>query len=89
MEVCDLSGKNGLDTYMSREVLVSEGDEAKILTVQEELGQGQEDHCWLYHESSYTTNVFPKDTERNFWFLYQAIWREEHKSEDDFEKLVE
>ena len=35
---------NELDTYMSREVPVPEGDEAKILT-QEELGQGQEDHC--------------------------------------------
>ena len=29
---------------MSREVPVSEGDEARILS-QEELGQGQEDHC--------------------------------------------
>ena len=35
---------NGLDTYLSREVPVPEGDEAKILTP-EELGQGQEDHC--------------------------------------------
>ena len=29
-----------------------------------------------------------KDTERDVWFLDQAIWREEHKSEDDFEKTV-
>ena len=29
---------------MSREVPVSEGDEARSLT-QEELGQGEEDHC--------------------------------------------
>ena len=29
---------------MSREVPVREGDEARSLT-QEELGQGQEDHC--------------------------------------------
>ena len=29
MEVYDLSEENGLDTYMSIEVLVSEGDEAK------------------------------------------------------------
>ena len=36
--------ENELDTYMSREVPVLEGDEAKILT-SEELGQGQEDHC--------------------------------------------
>ena len=36
--------ENELDTYISREVLVPEGDEAKSLT-QEELGQGQEDHC--------------------------------------------
>ena len=34
---------NELDTYISREVPVLEGDEAKILR-QEELGQGQEDH---------------------------------------------
>ena len=33
-----------LDTYISGEVPVPEGDEAKILT-QEELGQIQEDHC--------------------------------------------
>ena len=37
MEVFDLSEKNELDTYISREVLVPEGDEAKSLT-QEELG---------------------------------------------------
>ena len=29
MEVYDLSKENGLDTYMSMEVVVSEGDEAK------------------------------------------------------------
>ena len=29
---------------MSREVPIPEGDEARSLT-QEELGQGQEDHC--------------------------------------------
>ena len=44
MEVYELSEENELDTYMSREVLVPEGDEARSLT-QEELGQGQEDHC--------------------------------------------
>ena len=44
MEVYDLSEENGLDTYMSIEVPVPEEDEAKSLT-QEELGQGQEDHC--------------------------------------------
>ena len=44
MEVYDLFEENELDTYMSREVPVLEGDEAKSLT-QEELGQGQEDHC--------------------------------------------
>ena len=43
MEIFDLSEENELDTYMSREVPVSEGDEARSLT-QEELGQGQEDH---------------------------------------------
>ena len=33
-----------LDTCISGEVPVPEGDEAKILT-QEEIGQGQEYHC--------------------------------------------
>ena len=56
MEVFELSEENELDTYMSREVLVLEGDEPQILT-QEELDQGQEDHC-----STCTTSVFPKDT---------------------------
>ena len=46
MEVYDLSEEKELDTYMSREVLVPEGDEAKILT-QEELDQYQEDHFWI------------------------------------------
>ena len=40
--IYDLSEENELDTYISREVPILEGDEAKILT-QEELGQGQED----------------------------------------------
>ena len=44
MEVFDLFEENELDTYMSRDILVPEGDEAQCLT-QEELGQGQEDHC--------------------------------------------
>ena len=44
MEVFDLSEENELDTYMNREVLVPEGDEAQSLT-QEELGQGQEGQC--------------------------------------------
>ena len=44
MDVYDLSEKNELDTYISREVPVLEGEEAKSLTL-EELGQGQEDHC--------------------------------------------
>ena len=39
MEVNDLFDENELDTYISRQVLVLEGDETKILT-QEELGQG-------------------------------------------------
>ena len=37
MEVYDLSEENEWDTYMSREVPVLEGDEARSLT-QEELG---------------------------------------------------
>ena len=44
MEVYDISKENELETYISREVPVLEGDEARNLT-QEELGQGQEDHC--------------------------------------------
>ena len=36
--------ENELDTYISGEVPVPEGDEAQSLT-QEELGQGQEDDC--------------------------------------------
>ena len=44
MEVFDLSKKNELDTYMSREVPVLEGEEPQSLT-QEELDQGKEDHC--------------------------------------------
>ena len=43
MEIFDLSEENELDTYMSREVSVPEGDEVRSLT-QEEVGQGQEDH---------------------------------------------
>ena len=62
MEVYDLSEENELDTYMSIEVSVSEGDEVRSLT-QEELGQGQEDHCCFNHESPCTISVFPKDTE--------------------------
>ena len=59
LEVFDLSEENELDTYMSREVLVLEGDEAQILTPKE-LGQGQEDHCLLNHGSHCTISVFPK-----------------------------
>ena len=40
MELYDLSEENELDTYIRREVPVSEGDEAQSLT-QEELDQGQ------------------------------------------------
>ena len=35
---------NELDTFIIREVPVSEGDKAKSITP-EELGQGQEYHC--------------------------------------------
>ena len=72
MEVYDLSEENELDTYIRREVPVPEGDEAQSLT-QEELDQGQEDHCWFNHRSTCTTSVFPKDT-KDVWFLDQAIW---------------
>ena len=44
MKVFDPSEENELDTQMSREVLVLEGDEPQSLT-QEELDQGQEDLC--------------------------------------------
>ena len=60
-EVYDLSEENELDTHMSGEVPVPEGDEAKSIT-QEELGQGQEYHCLLNQGSPYATSEFPKDT---------------------------
>ena len=44
MEVFDLSEENELDTYMSREVPVLEGNEPQSLS-QEKLDQGQEHHC--------------------------------------------
>ena len=44
MEVYYVSEENEWDTYMSRDIPVPKGDEARSLT-QEELGQGQEDHC--------------------------------------------
>ena len=44
MEVFDLYEENELDTNMSREVPVLEGDKPQILT-QEELDPGPEDHC--------------------------------------------
>ena len=72
MELFDLSEENELDTYMSREALVLEGDEAQSLTP-EKLGQGQEDHCQFSHGSTCTTRVFPKDTERYVRFLDQTI----------------
>ena len=56
MKIFDLSEENELDSYMSREVPVLEGDKPQSLT-QEELDQGQEDHC-----SNCTASVFPKDT---------------------------
>ena len=62
MEIFDLSEENELETYMSREVPVPEGDEAQSLT-QEELGQDQKDHCCFNHGSTCTTSVFTKDTE--------------------------
>ena len=47
MEVDDLSEENELDTYISREVLVPEGDEAKSLT-QENLVKAKK--IKLYHK---------------------------------------
>ena len=64
---------------MSREVPVREGDEAISLTP-EELGQGQEDHCWFNHGSPYTTSVPPKDTE---WLW---IWKKEFTHETNKDK---
>ena len=84
MEVFDLSEENEFDTFMSREVPVPEGDEARNLT-QEELGQGQADHGLFSHWSTCTTSVFSNDTD-DVWFLDQAIWREEHKSKYNFEE---
>ena len=87
MEVYDLSEENELDIYMSREVPVLEGDEARSLS-QEELGQSPEDYWWFSLESTCSTSVFPKDIDE-VWFLDQDIWREEHKSEYELKKLVE
>ena len=42
MEAFDLSKEKELDTYMSGEILVPDGDEAQSLTL-EELDQGQQD----------------------------------------------
>ena len=64
MELYDLSEENELDTYMRREVLAPEGDEAQSLT-QEELGHGQEYHFLFNTISPYTTSVFLKDTKRD------------------------
>ena len=72
--------ENELDTYIIGGVPDPEGDEVKSLT-QEELGQGQEDHCWFIHRSTYTTSVFPKDTQY-VWFLGEAIWRKEYKLDE-------
>ena len=74
MEVYDLLEENELDTYMSREVPVPEGDEARSIT-QEENGQGQEDHYWFSHESTCITSVSLK-TPMMFWLLDQDILRE-------------
>ena len=88
MEVFDLSEENELDTYMSREIPVLEGDGAQILTP-EELGQGQEDHCWFSHRSTCTTSIFLEVTERDVLLLDQSIWRKEHTSKDDPKKKIE
>ena len=88
MEVFDLSKEKELDIYMSREVPLPKGDEAPSLT-SEELGHGQEDHCWFSHESNCTTSAFPKDTKRDVWFLEQYIWRKENTSEYDLKKQIE
>ena len=52
----------------------------KTLVVQVDL--------WFNHGSPCTTSIFPKYTE-DVWFLDQAIWREEHKSEYDLKKPIE
>ena len=72
MEVFDISKENELDTYMSREVLVPEGDEAKRLTL-EDLVKAKK-----IIDDSVTDQLVPqvsslKDTERDVLFLEQAI----------------
>ena len=64
MEVFDLSEENELDTYISGEVPVPEGDEAKALH-KKNLVNAKKYHCLLNHGSPYTISVFPKDTERD------------------------
>ena len=72
---------NELDTYISREVPVPKGDEAKSLH-KKIVNDSINDHL-IPQGSSLNT---PKEM---FWFLDQDIWREEHKSKDDFKKPVE
>ena len=87
MEVFDLPKENELDTYMSREVLVPEGDEAKGLT-QEELGQCQEHHYLFNHGSPYTTSVFPKRHWKRCLIPWPSYFKERHTLEDDLKKQV-
>ena len=87
MKVYDLSEENGLDTYMSIEVPVSEGDEARSPS-QEELGQGQEDHGW-FSMDQIVLQVSSLKKPKMFLFLDQPIWREEQKSKYDLKKPVE
>ena len=57
MEVYDISEENELDTHMSGELPVLEGDEAKNLTL-EELGQGQEVLVFHHISKHYDIRIF-------------------------------
>ena len=61
MEVYDLSEENELDTYMSREVLVLEGDEAKDLHMKK-LVMEKRIIVDSIKGSPYPTSVISQDT---------------------------
>ena len=68
--------ENELDTYISGEVPIPEGDEAKALH-KKKLVKAKR-----IIVDSIKTSVFPKDTSIDVWFLDQVIWREEYRSEE-------
>ena len=87
MELYDLSEENELDTYISREVPVPEGDEAKALLkknlvkAKKIIADSIEDHL-IPQVSSLKTPKYMFD------YLTNLFEGKKHKSKDDFEKIV-